>query len=67
MGKVKINKFFICFTDIINFIAVLMDYDPATVIDGEYIVIFKQEALDDEGKFSVFDKNNIVSCVVTKC
>ena len=31
-----------------------MDYDPATVIDGEYIVVFKQEALDDESKFSVF-------------
>ena len=33
-----------------------MDYDPATAIDGEYIIVFKQEALDDESKFSVLDK-----------
>ena len=27
-----------------------MDYDPATIIDGEYIVVFKQDAQDDESK-----------------
>ena len=27
-----------------------MDYDPATTIDGEYIVVFKQDAQDDESK-----------------
>ena len=27
-----------------------MDHDPATVIDGEYIVVFKQDAEDHEGK-----------------
>ena len=27
-----------------------MDYDPATVVDGEYIVVFKQDAQDHESK-----------------
>ena len=30
--------------------ALLIDYDPATVIDGEYIVVFKQDAEDRESK-----------------
>ena len=27
-----------------------MDYDPATVIDGEYVIVFKQDAQDHESK-----------------
>ena len=32
-----------------------MDYDPATVIDGEYIVVFKQDVRDHESKPGLFN------------
>ena len=38
------------FIEIIQLPAPLMDHDRATVIDGEYIVVFKQDAQDDESK-----------------